>query len=315
MDHSSSGMSNLGRNNVPTFSPTPSRVFSPQPFSPQPFSPQPFSPQLQPQLNNQSHNNNNSHHNQPFSPQQTFSPPFSPPTFTDLPPFQPETELALNTFTADLQTFALWLRGLTPEQQVAAADVLADALPQRNTRSRIDMVPNRPLSPLLLDSMLSLSLEESLSNSTTTNNNNNNSINNNTSNIQIHHPQPNTNNLKNLTKNTSNNSHNTQKLTPSSGSAPASASASNGPSQLTSLTLLEDIPQWLKTLRLHKYTSSLSNIPWQALVQFDDNELQKRGVSTLGARNKLLKSFAIVCAERKEDIATYNNSNNSNNTK
>ncbi|ODQ49099.1 hypothetical protein PICMEDRAFT_18969, partial [Pichia membranifaciens NRRL Y-2026] len=55
--------------------------------------------------------------------------------------------------------------------------------------------------------------------------------------------------------------------------------------------LLADIPAWLKTLRLHKYTENLQHLRWQDMVALDDAALAQLGVSTLGARNKLLKSF------------------------
>lgn len=58
--------------------------------------------------------------------------------------------------------------------------------------------------------------------------------------------------------------------------------------------LLSNIPQWLKTLRLHKYTDNLKDLQWREMVCLDDADLQKLGVSTVGARNKLLKSFSQV---------------------
>lgn len=57
------------------------------------------------------------------------------------------------------------------------------------------------------------------------------------------------------------------------------------------LTLLEDIGAWLKSLRLHKYTDCLKNLPWQELIELSDSELEARGVNALGARRKMLKVF------------------------
>ena len=64
---------------------------------------------------------------------------------------------------------------------------------------------------------------------------------------------------------------------------------SKPPEDPTDLTLLSDVPNWLRSLRLHKYTDNLKDIRWQDLVQLDDDGLEKRGVNALGARRKLLK--------------------------
>ncbi|ODV95251.1 hypothetical protein PACTADRAFT_43133 [Pachysolen tannophilus NRRL Y-2460] len=66
------------------------------------------------------------------------------------------------------------------------------------------------------------------------------------------------------------------------------------PLEITSLELLNNIPAWLKTLRLHKYTDILSSHDWKKMIYYDDVELERIGISTVGARRKLLKAFAIV---------------------
>ena len=53
--------------------------------------------------------------------------------------------------------------------------------------------------------------------------------------------------------------------------------------------LLQDIPSWLRSLRLHKYTDNLKNLKWEELVELDHKGLEDRGVNALGARNKMLK--------------------------
>jgi hypothetical protein len=60
--------------------------------------------------------------------------------------------------------------------------------------------------------------------------------------------------------------------------------------------LLNDIPAWLRSLRLHKYTDNLADVKGGvlALAQFTDEDLEKRGVSAVGARRKLLKCFEQV---------------------
>ncbi len=54
-------------------------------------------------------------------------------------------------------------------------------------------------------------------------------------------------------------------------------------------TLLQDIPSWLRSLRLHKYTDNLKDMKWTELVELDDRGLEDRGVNALGARRKMLK--------------------------
>lgn len=61
--------------------------------------------------------------------------------------------------------------------------------------------------------------------------------------------------------------------------------------------LLKDIPAWLRSLRLHKYTQCFDGLTWQEIVVLDDATLEAKGVAALGARRRLLRSFEQV---RKE---------------
>jgi len=70
--------------------------------------------------------------------------------------------------------------------------------------------------------------------------------------------------------------------------------SSKPPEDPTDPGLLEDIPSWLRTLRLHKYTDNLKDLKWQELIELDDKGLEARGVNALGARNKMLKVFEQV---------------------
>jgi hypothetical protein len=65
--------------------------------------------------------------------------------------------------------------------------------------------------------------------------------------------------------------------------------SSKPPEDPTDLNLLNDIPAWLRSLRLHKYTDNLKDLHWKDLVELDDEALEKRGVNALGARRKMLK--------------------------
>ncbi|EME39911.1 hypothetical protein DOTSEDRAFT_74700 [Dothistroma septosporum NZE10] len=70
--------------------------------------------------------------------------------------------------------------------------------------------------------------------------------------------------------------------------------SSKPPEDPTDLSLLKNVPDWLRTLRLHKYTDNLKDMRWQDLVQLDEDGLEKRGVAAKGARTKLLKVFEQV---------------------
>lgn len=69
---------------------------------------------------------------------------------------------------------------------------------------------------------------------------------------------------------------------------------SKPPEDPTDPTLLQDIPSWLRSLRLHKYTDNLKNMKWTDLVELDEKGLEDRGVNALGARRKMLKVFEQV---------------------
>lgn len=81
-----------------------------------------------------------------------------------------------------------------------------------------------------------------------------------------------------------------------------SSSSNNGqssmPSEIASIDLLNNIPAWLKLLRLHKYTDCLKDTYWKDLIELSDEELEKKGVKALGARRKLLKAFDAVKQSR-----------------
>lgn len=70
--------------------------------------------------------------------------------------------------------------------------------------------------------------------------------------------------------------------------------SSKPPEDPTDPTLLQDIPSWLRSLRLHKYTDNLKDMKWNELIELDDKALEERGVNALGARRKMLKVFEQV---------------------
>jgi hypothetical protein len=58
--------------------------------------------------------------------------------------------------------------------------------------------------------------------------------------------------------------------------------------------MLKDIPTWLRSLRLHKYTQCFDGLTWQEMVVLDDATLETKGVAALGARRRLLRTFEHV---------------------
>ncbi|KAJ8326794.1 Flap-structured DNA-binding and RNA-binding protein [Batrachochytrium dendrobatidis] len=63
------------------------------------------------------------------------------------------------------------------------------------------------------------------------------------------------------------------------------------------LEAIKDIPSWLRSLRLHKYTPIFENDNWRAMIMLGEDDLIQRGVAALGARRKMMKVFELV---RKE---------------
>lgn len=61
--------------------------------------------------------------------------------------------------------------------------------------------------------------------------------------------------------------------------------------------LLEDIPAWLRSLRLHKYNSCFESMTWREMVVMDDTMLEKKGVTAMGARRRLIRTFDHVRRE------------------
>jgi hypothetical protein len=58
--------------------------------------------------------------------------------------------------------------------------------------------------------------------------------------------------------------------------------------------LLNDVPAWLRSLRLHKYTPNFEGMTWKEMVILDEAQLEAKGVAALGARRKMLKTFETV---------------------
>lgn len=81
--------------------------------------------------------------------------------------------------------------------------------------------------------------------------------------------------------------------------------SSKPPEDPTDPSLLQDIPSWLRSLRLHKYTDNLKDMNWTELVELDEKALEDRGVNALGARRKMLKVFEQVKGNYPSYLCKY----------
>ncbi|WFD35359.1 Flap-structured DNA-binding and RNA-binding protein [Malassezia cuniculi] len=64
--------------------------------------------------------------------------------------------------------------------------------------------------------------------------------------------------------------------------------------EVADISILNDVPAWLRHLRLHKYTPNFEGSNWREMVLMDDQALEEKGVAAMGARRKMLKTFEAV---------------------
>ncbi|ORY96404.1 hypothetical protein BCR43DRAFT_491643 [Syncephalastrum racemosum] len=69
--------------------------------------------------------------------------------------------------------------------------------------------------------------------------------------------------------------------------------------------LMKDVQNWLRSLRLHKYGHAFTGMQWQQVVRMSDEDMLQAGVSTIGARRKLLKVFENVMQHCDENGIEY----------
>lgn len=77
-------------------------------------------------------------------------------------------------------------------------------------------------------------------------------------------------------------------------SGPSSAVPLAPEEEVADISVLNDVPAWLRHLRLHKYTTNFEHSNWRDMVMMDDHDLENMGVAALGARRKMLKTFEAV---------------------
>ncbi|CAG8754458.1 7197_t:CDS:2, partial [Funneliformis caledonium] len=59
---------------------------------------------------------------------------------------------------------------------------------------------------------------------------------------------------------------------------------------------LEDFPNWLKCFRLHKWAPCFEGMKWQEIIELNEKDLVKLGVSKSYVRFMLLKDFQKIKA-------------------
>lgn len=60
----------------------------------------------------------------------------------------------------------------------------------------------------------------------------------------------------------------------------------------------------MRSLRLHKYSHAFEGMQWQQVIRMSDEDMEKAGVSTVGARRKLLKVFENVMRHCEEHVSS-----------
>ncbi|KAI8333858.1 hypothetical protein BC941DRAFT_515861 [Chlamydoabsidia padenii] len=75
--------------------------------------------------------------------------------------------------------------------------------------------------------------------------------------------------------------------------------------EVVDMELLQDVPAWFRSLRLHKYNSIFEPMKWQDIVKLTDAELEAKGVAALGARRKMLKIFETIRTHCEENNIDY----------
>lgn len=79
--------------------------------------------------------------------------------------------------------------------------------------------------------------------------------------------------------------------------------------EITSVTFFFlDVPMWLKSLRLHKYSHIFNDLTYEQMLELNDEYLEQKGV-TKGARNKIVLCVQKI-KERKSTLLQLEKVNN-----
>ncbi|KAI9012141.1 hypothetical protein CLU79DRAFT_770738 [Phycomyces nitens] len=89
-----------------------------------------------------------------------------------------------------------------------------------------------------------------------------------------------------------------------------SATPSTKKEDVLDMDLLNDVPAWFRSLRLHKYNAIFESMEWQDIIRLSDTDLQDKGVAALGARRKMLKVFETIRAQCDANHIDYGRTRN-----
>ena len=64
---------------------------------------------------------------------------------------------------------------------------------------------------------------------------------------------------------------------------------------------MQDVPKWLKSLRLHKYQYLFAKLTYDDMLELDEEKLEE---VTKGARNKILENI-VKLRERGQKLTEY----------
>ncbi|CAO3636971.1 unnamed protein product [Cunninghamella echinulata] len=142
------------------------------------------------------------------------------------------------------------------------------------------------------------------------NNNNNNNNESNDSSLLMHRRMPSNTSSRtgNLQSTSPSLSHNNT-TTSTTVTATTASTSTNLPTaskekklEVIDMQLLQDVPAWFRSLRLHKYNSIFEPMKWQDIIKLTDAELEEKGVAALGARRKMLKVFENIKQHCDENV-------------
>ncbi|KAI8584267.1 hypothetical protein K450DRAFT_218984 [Umbelopsis ramanniana AG] len=95
-----------------------------------------------------------------------------------------------------------------------------------------------------------------------------------------------------------------RRLSSSASASTRSKDKQRGP-DVVDMDLLQDVPAWFRSLRLHKYNNIFEPMKWQDIVKMNDEDLTAKGVAALGARRKMLKVFETIRQHCEENDIPY----------
>ncbi|KAI9283104.1 hypothetical protein BC943DRAFT_106528 [Umbelopsis sp. AD052] len=95
-----------------------------------------------------------------------------------------------------------------------------------------------------------------------------------------------------------------RRLSSSASASTRSKDKLRGP-DVVDMELLQDVPAWFRSLRLHKYNNIFEPMKWQDIVKMNDDDLTAKGVAALGARRKMLKVFETIQQHCEENVSQF----------